>query len=534
MDGAASGSADRAGDAAVRRPASRSGDLEGARVGPRRDRATCPASPTPGRAGRTPPCRPSSSATTCATCARCSTATATAARFYGHFGQGCVHTRIDFDLRHARRASRKYRAFIDEAADLVVSLRRLALGRARRRPGARASCCRRCSARSWSQAFREFKAIWDPDGKMNPGKVVDPYRIDANLRLGADYHPPQPRDALRTSPTTSGSFAARHAALRRRRQVPHAPTAARCARATWSRARRSTRRAAARGCCSRCCEGDALDDGWRDETVKEALDLCLACKGCKGDCPVNVDMATYKAEFLSHYYAGPAAPAHRLRVRADPLVGAAGRARAGAREPAHARRRRSARRWPSGASGIAPQRRLPALRAADVHATGSAGARRARPAAARGPALARHVQQLLPSRDRAGRGRGARGRRLRGRRARRRRCAAAGRSTTTACSTTRRRLLRQILDALRPQIARRRAGRRPRAELRRRVPRRAAQPVPDDEDAQRLARQTFLLSEFLRARARTTSRRASAAEGARARPLPPQGAHGHGRESASC
>src|SRR5438067_2570670 len=48
--------------------------------------------------------------------------------------------------------------------------------------------------------------------------------------------------------------------------------------------------------------------GWRDETVHEALDLCLACKGCKSDCPVNVDMATYKAEFLSHYYAGRVRP----------------------------------------------------------------------------------------------------------------------------------------------------------------------------------------------------------------------------------
>src|SRR5207247_9901123 len=56
-------------------------------------------------------------------------------------------------------------------------------------------------------------------------------------------------------------------------------------------------------------EGRTLRDGWRDEAVRESLDLCLACKGCKGDCPVNVDIATYKAELLSHYYAG------RLRPR---------------------------------------------------------------------------------------------------------------------------------------------------------------------------------------------------------------------------
>ncbi len=55
-------------------------------------------------------------------------------------------------------------------------------------------------------------------------------------------------------------------------------------------------------------QGEAVGDGWQDERVKDALDLCLSCKGCKADCPVNVDMATYKAEFLSHYYEGDRRP----------------------------------------------------------------------------------------------------------------------------------------------------------------------------------------------------------------------------------
>jgi Fe-S oxidoreductase len=58
-----------------------------------------------------------------------------------------------------------------------------------------------------------------------------------------------------------------------------------------------------------------IGGGWRDQHVKDALDLCLACKGCKGDCPVNVDMATYKAEFLAHFYAG------RLRSRSAYALG---------------------------------------------------------------------------------------------------------------------------------------------------------------------------------------------------------------------
>ena len=57
-------------------------------------------------------------------------------------------------------------------------------------------------------------------------------------------------------------------------------------------------------------QGDVITDGWKSEPVKEALDLCLACKGCKSDCPVDVDMATYKAEFFSHYYKGRLRPKH--------------------------------------------------------------------------------------------------------------------------------------------------------------------------------------------------------------------------------
>jgi len=61
--------------------------------------------------------------------------------------------------------------------------------------------------------------------------------------------------------------------------------------------------------------GDVVTGGWRDESVRDALDLCLSCKGCKHDCPVQVDMATYKAEFLAHYYEG------RIRPRSAYAMG---------------------------------------------------------------------------------------------------------------------------------------------------------------------------------------------------------------------
>jgi Fe-S oxidoreductase len=157
------------------------------------------------------------------------------------------------------------------------------------------------------QAFREFKRLWDPEGKMNPGKVVEPYRIDQNLRLGTDYAPEQPKTHF-SFHEDGGSFA--HATLRcvgvgkcRRENggtmCPSYMVTREEMHATRGRAR----------LLFEMLQGEVITDGWKSEHVKEALDLCLACKGCKGDCPVNVDMATYKAEFLSHYYAG------RLRPR---------------------------------------------------------------------------------------------------------------------------------------------------------------------------------------------------------------------------
>src|ERR1700751_5742138 len=57
-------------------------------------------------------------------------------------------------------------------------------------------------------------------------------------------------------------------------------------------------------------QGEVVDEGWQNEEVKKSLDLCLACKACKLECPANVDIATYKAEFLSHYYEDKRRPLH--------------------------------------------------------------------------------------------------------------------------------------------------------------------------------------------------------------------------------
>ncbi|HZB96689.1 MAG TPA: FAD-linked oxidase C-terminal domain-containing protein, partial [Herpetosiphonaceae bacterium] len=226
--------------------------------------------------------------------------------FYGHFGQGCIHVRVDFDFE-TQPGIEQYLAFLDDAADLVIRYGGSLSGE-HGDGQARAALLPKMFGDELVEAFREFKTIWDRDGKMNPGKVVDAYRPDQNLRLGADYSPWHPRTHFRF-PDDEGDFA--KAALRcvgvgKCRRLEGGTM---CPSYMATHEEEHSTRGRAR-LLFEMLQGDAIGkQGWRDEHVREALDLCLACKGCKDDCPVNVDMATYKAEFLSHYYA------HRLRPR---------------------------------------------------------------------------------------------------------------------------------------------------------------------------------------------------------------------------
>jgi FAD/FMN-containing dehydrogenase/Fe-S oxidoreductase len=227
-----------------------------------------------------------------------------ACSLYGHFGQGCVHTRIDFDLETAQ-GIRQFRSFIESAADLVVRYGGSLSGE-HGDGQSRAELLPKMFGPELVHAFREFKAIWDPQGKMNPGKVVDPYRIDDNLRLGVGYNPPQLATHF-AFPSDDHSFS--QATLRcvgvgecrRERESTMCPSY----RVTHEEMHSTRGRARL---LFEMLQGDPVKRGWRDPNVKEALDLCLACKGCKHDCPVNVDMASYKAEFLSHHYAGRLRP----------------------------------------------------------------------------------------------------------------------------------------------------------------------------------------------------------------------------------
>jgi len=223
---------------------------------------------------------------------------------YGHFGHACIHTRISFDLE-SEAGIRKFRSFMEEAADMVVSYGGSLSGE-HGDGQSRAELLPKMFGPELMEAFRQFKAIWDPDWKMNPGKVIQPYRLDENLRLGADYHPWEPETHFHY-PDDHGSLARATLRCVGVGKCRHYEGAVMCPsfRVTGEEEHSTRGRA---HLLWEMTKGEVITGGWQDENVKRSLDLCLACKGCKSDCPVGVDVATYKAEFLSHYYEGRPRP----------------------------------------------------------------------------------------------------------------------------------------------------------------------------------------------------------------------------------
>ncbi|MFD8302042.1 FAD-binding and (Fe-S)-binding domain-containing protein [Streptomyces sp. NPDC059690] len=226
---------------------------------------------------------------------------------YGHFGQGCVHTRIPFDLYTADGVA-TYRRFMERAADLVVEFGGSFSGE-HGDGQSRGELLGRMFGDDLVEAFGRLKAVFDPLNRMNPGKVVAPYRLDENLRLGGDWAPYVERDLHFRFPDDGGTFAEaanRCVGVGKCRQLTNSGGSVMCPSYQVTREEEHSTRGRARLLFEMLDgHGDgAIRDGWRSEAVRDALDLCLACKGCKHDCPADVDMATYKAEFLSHHYQG--------------------------------------------------------------------------------------------------------------------------------------------------------------------------------------------------------------------------------------
>ncbi len=231
---------------------------------------------------------------------------------YGHAGQGCIHTRNNFDLS-TTEGLRAFRRYLERAADLVVSVGGSISGE-HGDGQARGELLGRMYDAELIEAFREFKTAWDPYGRMNPGKLVDPYPLDTNLRHGPDHHPTPPTDLAFAYQDDAGDMTAavsRCVGVGRCRRYD---TGVMCPSYRVTRDERHSTRGRAK-MLEEMFRGDVTEGGWRNDDVKDALDLCLSCKGCKVDCPTHVDMATYKAEFLSHYYQG------RRRPRVDYALG---------------------------------------------------------------------------------------------------------------------------------------------------------------------------------------------------------------------
>lgn len=222
---------------------------------------------------------------------------------YGHFGQGCVHLRISFDLE-TEEGVRDFRAFLEEAADVVLKYGGSFSGE-HGDGQARAALLPKMFGPELMAAFAEFKALWDPLNRMNPGKLIDPvavYDPIDNLRIGPGYKAAEVKTWFQY-PGDQGSFSdatTRCVGVGACRKEDHGTM---CPSYMATREEKHSTRGRAH-LLWEMMQGNVIKDGFRNTEVKDALDLCLSCKACKTECPVNVDMATWKAEFLAHHYEG--------------------------------------------------------------------------------------------------------------------------------------------------------------------------------------------------------------------------------------
>ncbi|MFE1838496.1 FAD-binding and (Fe-S)-binding domain-containing protein [Streptomyces sviceus] len=283
---------------------------------------------------------------------------------YGHFGDGCIHVRIDFDLL-TRAGIGRFRRFSEELAELVAA-HGGSLSGEHGDGQARAELLPTMYGDEMVALFERAKAVWDPDDLLNPGMLVRPAPLDTNLRFSV--LPRKPVDVAFGYPADGGDFSA---AVRRCVGVAKCRTTASSGPAVMCPSFRATGEEAhsTRGRARLLHEmlageaGGVVTDGWRSTEVRDALDLCLSCKGCRSDCPVGVDMATYKAEFLHHHYAGRRRPAsHHSMGRLPEWLRRVDRVRAAAMVNSLASVRPLAA-LAKRLGGIAPERRIPEVAA---------------------------------------------------------------------------------------------------------------------------------------------------------------------------
>jgi FAD/FMN-containing dehydrogenase/Fe-S oxidoreductase len=232
---------------------------------------------------------------------------------YGHFGDGCLHVRIDFELTE-EKGRREYRAFMEEAAEIVVG-HGGSLSGEHGDGQARSELLSRMYPERLIRAFGEFKRLWDPAGLMNPGVIVDPLPLDSDVRAALPLVAPATL-AYRADDGDFGKVLRRCSGIGKCRRQSGPGVMCPSYQVTQEE-KHSTRGRA--HLLFEMANGEVITDGWRSEEVRESLDLCLSCKGCLSDCPADVDMASYKAEFLHQHYRGRVRPAAHYSMGWLPL-----------------------------------------------------------------------------------------------------------------------------------------------------------------------------------------------------------------------
>ncbi len=219
------------------------------------------------------------------------------ATYYGHFGEGCVHARVNFDLASAPGIA-TFRNAMTELGGLVTELGGSLSGE--HGDGiARSELLPMMFRPDLIDAFRSFKKIFDPDSMMNPGVIVDPHPLDSHLKLGASYRPREVATHFDFSAEGGLAGAALKCVGIGKCRKTDAGTM--CPSYMATREEIHSTRGRAR-ILFEALTTDLLPEQFADPALRDALDLCLACKACKRECPSSIDMAAYRAEFFSHYY----------------------------------------------------------------------------------------------------------------------------------------------------------------------------------------------------------------------------------------
>ncbi|MGY2003501.1 FAD-binding and (Fe-S)-binding domain-containing protein [Blastococcus sp. SYSU DS1024] len=234
---------------------------------------------------------------------------------YGHFGDGCLHVRIDFPFGVGDDGGRgAYRSFVEDAARLVAGYGGSLSGE-HGDGRARSALLPLMYSPAALSLFERVKAVFDPDDVLNPGVLVRPAPLDEDIRIAAA--PPLRKSLALAYRHDGGDFTAavhRCTGVGKCRADLQSSGGVMCPSWPATREEKDTTRGRARVLQEMLAPGGPVKD-WRSPEVHEALDLCLSCKGCSSDCPTGVDMASYKAEVLHQSYR------RRLRPRAHYTLG---------------------------------------------------------------------------------------------------------------------------------------------------------------------------------------------------------------------